>query len=232
MTQDSKLSKKLALLTPQFAPNLYDLATMLNADQIILQDLERWSRKSRVHRAQIRTPEGTQWINIPVHTEDRKKAIQEVRIDHAEDWITPLLRSIEYNYRNSIYYDFYEPEIRADFESAVDYEFLLPFILYIQKRLLRFMDLKVEFTLASELDHYTSDPDKLAEQWGADQLFQEHDSRHYQRQAHGKNQLNIAHPTYHQHFEGFEPGCCLLDVLFQFGPESFRITDDLRTKES
>lgn len=218
---------KLALLTPQFAPNLYDLAVMLRADHIILQDVERWSRKSRVHRAQIRTPEGTQWINIPIRTDDRKKEIREVRIDHSEDWITPLLRSIEYNYRNSIYYDFYEPEITADFKSARDYEFLMPFVLYIQERLLNFMEISLEYTLASQVDGYTSDPDELAQKLAADTLYQEHDSRHYQRQGKTKTDPAFTHPTYHQHFESFEPGCCILDVLFQFGPESFRITDQI-----
>ena len=221
---------KLALLFPQFAPNLYDLAAMLQADQIILQDVEQWSRKSRVHRAQIRTPEGTQWINIPIKTDDRKKPINHVRIDHTEDWITPLLRAVEYNYRNSIYYDFYEPEIKADFESAAEYEYLQPFVLFIQRRLLQFMDIRADYKLASELDGYSSDPDKLANQFNADILFQEHDSRHYQRQAAMKTGPSFQHPTYHQHFEGFEPWCCLLDVLFQFGPESFRILDKLKVK--
>lgn len=219
---------KLALLLPQFAPNLYDLAAMLQADEIILQDVIPWSRKSRVHRAKIRTPEGTQWINIPIKTQDRKKPIHYVRIDHAENWINPLLRSIEYNYRNSIYYDFYEPEIKADFESATEYEYLQPFVLFIQQRLLQFMDLKIEFTLASQLDDYTSDPDQLAKRWNAALLFQEQGSRHYQRQAKMKSNPVFTHPRYHQHFEGFEMGCCILDVLFQFGPESFRITDKLQ----
>lgn len=220
---------KLVLLLPQFAPNLYDLAVMLQADRIVLQDTEQWSRKSRVHRAQIRTPEGTQWINIPIQTEDRKKAIKDVRIDHSEDWITPLLRSIEYNYRNSIYYDFYEPEIKADFESATEYEYLMPFILYIQTRLLRFMDIRFSFEFASNLENYSSDPDEFAQYLNADILFQEYDSRHYQRQAEMKSDPKFEHPTYHQHFEGFEPWCCILDVLFQFGPESFRITDRLKS---
>lgn len=219
---------KLALLLPQFAPNLYDLAAMLQADRIVLQDVESWSRKSRVHRARIRTPEGTQWINIPVRTEDRKKVVKEVRIDHEEDWITPLLRSIKYNYRNSIYYDFYEPEIRADFESAIAYNYLLPFVLYIQKRLLRYMDIALNYELASDLDNYSSDPDKFAKDYGADILYQEYDSRHYLRQAEMKSHPDFKHPTYHQHFEGFEPWCCILDVLFQFGPESFRILDQLK----
>ncbi|MDX1638605.1 MAG: WbqC family protein [Balneolaceae bacterium] len=220
---------KLALLLPQFAPNLYDLAIMLNADRVILADEEQWSRKSRVHRAKIREPNGTLWINIPVRTEDRNKAIKEVRIDHGEDWITPLLRSLEYNYRNSIYYDFYEPEIRADFESAADYEYLLPFVLHIQKRLLQFLELEQQISreLSSEVPEYHSDPDEFARRLGARTLYQEHDSRHYLRQAETgiKAELPFEHPTYHQHFEGFEPLCSILDLLFQFGPESFRITD-------
>lgn len=219
---------KLALLLPQFAPNLYDLAVMLQADTVVLQDVEQWSRKSRVHRAQIRTPEGTQWINIPIRTEDRKKAIREVRIDHSDDWITPLLRSLKYNYRNSVYYDFYEPEIIADFNSATDYEYLLPFILYIQKRLLQFMELPLTYDLASGYELYSSDPDEFARRLGADTLFQEHDSRHYQRQGEHKMEPDFEHPVYRQHFDGFEPWCCILDVLFQFGPESFKITDKLK----
>lgn len=218
---------KLALLLPQFAPNLYDLAIMLQADRVVFQDVKQWSRKSRVHRAQIRTPDGTQWINIPVRTEDRKKAVKDVRIDHSKDWITPLLRALEYNYRNSIYYDFYEPEIKADFESATDFTYLPDFVLYIQKRLFRFMDLSISYELASDLPEYSSDPDEFAERLDADTLFQEHDSRHYLRQAECKNEPDFNHPEYHQHFEGFEPWCSVLDVLFQFGPESFRITDQL-----
>jgi hypothetical protein len=220
---------KLALLLPQFAPNLYDLAAMLQADRIVLQDVEQWSRKSRVHRAQIRTPEGTQWINIPIPTDDRKKAIKDVRIDHSEDWITPLLRSIKYNYRNSIYFDFYEPEIVADFKSSTDYKYLMPFILYIQKRLLGFMDISFDYEFASQFENYSSDPDKFAKSLGADTLFQEHDSRHYQRQAKMKTEPDFEHPEYRQHFDGFEPWCSILDVLFQFGPESFKIVDKLRS---
>ncbi len=218
---------KLALLLPQFAPNLYDLAAMLQADHIILQDTERWSRKSRVHRAQIRTAEGMQWINIPVRTEDRKKAINEVRIDHSGDWITPLLRTLKFNCRSSIYFDFYEPRIEEMFKSAADYKYLLPFVLSFQRRLFEMMDLKIDYEMASDFKEYSSDPDELAKCLEADQLFQEQDSRHYQWQAVMKADPNFHHPEYYQHFEGFEPNCCLLDVLFQLGPESFKVIDEM-----
>lgn len=220
---------KLAILQPTFIPTLHDLAIMLQVDRVVLQDIEDWSRKSRVHRAKIRTPEGTQYINIPIMTDDRDKPINKVRIDHSEDWIEPLLRSLEYNYRNSVYFDFYEPEIRSDFESAVEYEYLLDFNLYLRSRIFRFLELYnlPEFILSSDLNKYDSDPDQLAKYLNANQYFQEPGARHYQRQGKNKTTIEFKHPEYRQHFDGFESDCCLLDLLFQFGPESFRVIDDL-----
>lgn len=218
----------LALLFPQLAPNLYDLAVMFQADRVVLLDVEEWSRKSRVHRSLIRTAQGTQWINIPVRTEDRDKEVREVRIDHSQDWTTPLLRSLEYNYRKSPYYEFYKPELRADFESSIEFDYLMPFVLHIQNRILGFMEEEISFKMASSLPRYNSAPDTLAGQLGADRLLQEHDSRHYLRQSENRSEPDFEHPRYRQHFEGFEPWCGLFDLLFQYGPESFKIIDRFR----
>jgi hypothetical protein len=192
--------------------------------------VEIWSRKGRVHRAKIRTPEGTQYINIPVRTEDRSNPINEVRIDHESEWIEPILRALQYNYSNSVYYDFYATELKADIRKAKDYTYLLPFVLHVRSRIFRFLELYdlPQFKLASELEPYDADPDLLAKTLGADIYYQEPGARHYQRQGSSRSRPAIRHPEYRQHFEGFEPGCCLLDLLFQYGPESFRIIDQLR----
>ncbi len=219
----------LSILQPVLIPDLHDLAAILASHTVVLQDTERWSRKGRVHRAKIRTPDGTQYLNVPVRTEDRKKAIREVRIDHFQPWIPGLLRAIEFNYRNSVYYDFYEPEIRADFLSARDEEFLLPFVLNLRKRLFQFLEAEItaDIILASSLPEYDPDPDRLTKKLNADIYYQEQNARHYQRQGKHKSELHFRHPVYRQHFDGFEPDCCLLDLLFQYGPESFRVTDEL-----
>jgi len=220
----------LSILQPTFIPDLHDLATIMVSDTVILQDVETWSRKSRVHRAKIRTPDGTQYINIPVRTEDRKKPIREVRMDHSTEWISQILKSLEYNYSNSLYYDYYEPEIRSDLESATDYELLLPFVLMFRKRVFQFLelDLKADIVPASILDQYDSDPDVFSERMGASRYYQEGGSQHYQRQGMKQSRLQFHHPVYRQHYDGFEEGCCLLDLLFQYGPENFRILDELR----
>ncbi|TVR18245.1 MAG: hypothetical protein EA391_02695 [Balneolaceae bacterium] len=219
----------LSILQPVFIPDLYDLAAVLKSDTVVLQDTETWSRKGRTHRAKIRTPDGTQYINIPIVTEDRGKPIHQVRIDHSTNWIEQNLRSLEYNYRNSVYFDFYEPEISADFQSAKDHEYLLPFNLFLRERLFRFMEIEVTANtiLASELEEYHSNPDLLTKNLNAEIYYQEHDARNYQRQGKKRSELSFTHPIYRQHFDGFEPGCCLLDLLFQYGPESFQIIDQI-----
>lgn len=217
----------LALLQPVFIPDLYDVAVMQKSDMIVIQDNEPWSRKGRTHRAMIRTPDGTQYLNVPVKTEDRKKPIRDVRIDQSGDWISPILKALKYNYRNSIYYDFYEPEIRADFQKGKEFIKLISFSNYLKKRIFEFLELKIDaaWMYGSEMENYSSKPDTLAQHLGAGTYYQEHDARHYQRQGKNRSVPDFTHPVYRQHFEGFEPGCCILDLLFQYGPESFRVID-------
>ncbi|PKD43851.1 WbqC family protein [Rhodohalobacter barkolensis] len=220
---------KLAILQPTLIPDLHDLATMLAVDTIVYQDSEQWSRKGRTHRALIRTPEGTDYISVPVLTTDKKKPINEARIDHSRDWINPLLRALKFNYSNSVYYDFYEPEVRADIETGHNFEYLLDYSLFLRKRLFQFLELEIpaKIKFSSGMKEYSSDPDKLAKRMNAEIYYQEHDARHYQRQGKQRSDLNFSHPEYRQHFDGFEPWCCLYDLLFQYGPESFRIFDEL-----
>ena len=220
---------KLAILQPVLIPDLHDIVTMLSVDRIVFQDNEQWSRKGRTHRALIRTPEGTSYISVPVMTADKKKPIHKVRIDHGRDWIKPLLRSLKFNYSNSVYYDFYEPEIQADIKMGYNFEYLLDFSLFLRKRLFQFLELKIPANIqfSSGINEYTSDPDELAHRLGADVYYEEHDARHYQRQGKNRSRIDFIHPEYRQHFEGFEPYCCLYDLLFQYGPESFRIFDEL-----
>lgn len=230
ISTDGGHKKSLALLQPVLIPDLHDLSLMYLADIIVLQDSERWSRKGRTHRALIRTPEGTDYLSVPVLKSDKKNPIRDVRIDHSRDWLSPLWRSLEYNYRNSIYFDFYEPEVRADLMTGRSFEFLHDFSRFLTSRLFQFLNIEFDAELlnSSETENYTSDPDQLLIQMQADILYQEHHARHYQRQGEKSQIPPFRHPQYRQHFNGFEPYCCLYDLLFQYGPESFLILDQIK----
>lgn len=218
-----------AILQPVLIPDLHDISLMKTADIVVVQDSETWSRKGRTHRAVIRTPEGTDYLNVPVVSADKKKEIRHVRINQDINWIDPILRALKFNYSNSVYYDFYEPEIASLFNEGREFKYLVDFSNRLKGQLFEFLELDEEinakFLKSSTMESYNPDPDTLKSNLGADTYYQEHDSRHYQRQGQNKSELPFSHPVYRQHFEGFEPYCCILDLLFQYGPESFRVID-------
>lgn len=206
----------LALIQPQFAPNLYDLAAMLKADEVILLDTDIWSRKGRTHRAQIRNEEGTQWINIPIVTEDKSKPIDQVRIDHSENWFEIFWNGILHNYSNAVYFDHFVDELFADLKNASSSERLLDFDLSILDRILTYLEVSINYKLSSTIKDLNLSNSKV---------FQEFSSRNYIRQLENNEVALTAHPVYSQAWPGFEPECSCLDLLFNLGPESFRVLD-------
>lgn len=219
---------RLALLQPQFAPNLFDLVSMLKADRIILQDVEKWSRKGRTHRAEIRNEEGTQWINLPIVGEDRKKAIKDVRLDHSQRWFEPFWNAIAHNYKNALFFDYYEGELLADILMVNEFEYMLDFNRYFFDRLCIYMELDVKAELASETDGYSTYPDECAQNLRAEDIYLEHKSKNYQRQSEHASKVLIDGLTYRQAYPGFIHGCSCLDLLLNVGPESFKILDELK----
>lgn len=220
----------LALLQPSIIPDVRYLSAVLKADQVFLQDTERYSRKGRVHRFQVRGVETRQWLQIPVRTEDKKKKICEVRIDHNQNWLYHISKVLKVNYANSIYYDFYEPEIMADFECIRNMTYLIDAIRHMNAQLADYFEIDlddIEFTCQSRTNLETNDPDVIADHYGAKVLFQEYEGRHFQRQSPRAEVALQNHPEYRQHFGNFMEDCSLLDLLFERGPESFRVIDEV-----
>jgi len=218
----------LALLTPVLIPDLHDLAMMLRADCVVISDEDSFSRKSREHRCRIRTPDGTQWLRVPVHPDDRRATLCEVRLVPDNKWVDNWMRMLQLNYRNSMYFDFYEPEIRADLEHVSELPLLIDATEWLWKRLFTYLYVDINWQRASRIDKYDPDPDKFKQNIKAAILWQEHDSKSYMRQSNDPDLMEFDYPGYHQHFEGFESYCCILDMLFQFGPTAWQLIDRLR----
>ncbi len=218
----------LSLLTPVLIPDLHDLAMMLRSDCVILNDVNPFSRKSRVHRCKIRTATRTRWLHVPIHPSDRRVPLYQVRLQPGSSWIGNWIRTLRLNYRNSPYFNFYEPEIRTDLEKAAATGLLIEAVALLWQRLFTYLYIDVQWLWAHDLESYDPDPDQLCKNRACDRLWQEHDSRPYMRQSTHHKPMSFEHPVYNQHFGGFEPWCCLLDVLFQFGPMAWQLLDTLQ----
>jgi hypothetical protein len=217
----------LALLTPQFAPNLYDLASMLKAEQVIFTDVEKWSRKGRTHRAEIRNEEGTQWINLPILSEDRKKAIKDVRLDHDQQWFDSFWNAIHHNYRNATYFDHFEDELYHDIQQVYEFELLIDFNTYFFDQLCTYLEIDINYEWSSMVEGYSTFPDNTLSNLNADIIYLEHQSKNYQRQSEKAEIALKKHPKYTQAYPEFISGCSILDLLLNKGVESFRILEKL-----
>ncbi|MCP9291818.1 WbqC family protein [Gracilimonas sediminicola] len=218
---------KLTIVQPQFAPNLYDLAAMLKADRVIWNDLEQWSRKGRTHRAVIKGEQVKQWINIPIKTEDKKKAIGEVRIEHDEDWIEPFWNAIYHSYSEATWFDFFVDELQHDIDQAAEFEKLLDFNIYFFERIMTYLELNIEYELASQVSGFDPNPDVFLEKTGADILYQEYDSKNYQWLSDQAKPALKEHPEYAQLGDGFLPECSIIDLLMNCGKESFKVFENI-----
>ncbi|MDI6402218.1 WbqC family protein [Balneolaceae bacterium ANBcel3] len=232
---------KVALLLPGYSPTLSWLARARTAGHVLLDDLHSFSRKSQVHRTKIRTPDGIQWLRIPIVNEDKKKPLASVRIDNNLPWMDQHIRALEYNYRNSMYFDYYEPEIRSDLRVCSEKEYLLDAVLYFMERQWEYFQLPEFPATASRSLGLTNEilrsaPPETLSAWHDEvyhiassdsMVLQEPNSRNYQRPHPNTTPFDPLIPTYRQHFPGFFPDCGILDLLFQYGPECWRVLDQL-----
>jgi len=214
------------LFTPLFAPTLHDLAIILltsrnTSSHIILADTLIFSRKSRVHRAQIRTNNGTTWIQLPIHPDDKKAKLNEARIDPDKSWIKLLIQTLETAYGGSPYYEEYMPWFEDILRQAPG----APFLQIAQQFRHQIFDfLYLAELKTAEINWSSLSPSQQKE---INPIYQEPDSKNYMPQIAKTPTFPFQHPQYSQHFGGFITGLCLLDLLFEVGPESWKILDQL-----
>lgn len=64
---------------------------------VFLDDVQYTSRDWR-NRNKIKTPNGLQWLSVPVKSQSQKQLINETLIDYSENWQKKHLKAFEYNY--------------------------------------------------------------------------------------------------------------------------------------
>lgn len=81
-------------------------------DEFILYDDMQYTRRDWRNRNRIKTPQGVQWLTVPVRVKGKyDQAIRETEID-GTDWAGAHWKSIAQNYRKASYFE----EIAAIFE--------------------------------------------------------------------------------------------------------------------
>ena len=104
--------KKVAIVQSNYIPwkGYFDMIAAV--DQFILYDDMQYTRRDWRNRNQIKTPQGQQWLTVPVKVKGKYfQTIRETEVDGA-DWAQAHWKAIAQNYRRAPHFE----EVSALFE--------------------------------------------------------------------------------------------------------------------
>lgn len=221
--------KRVAVRPPEYFPRLAYLALVVSVDTFVLADTFQYSNKSYQNRARLRSPQGWHWISVPLHGKQHGRPLREVEIENKRKWTRSHRRSFEYNYRSSPYFEYYEDDFTTVFDET--WERLAPLTCASIERLHALLELDTRLVRASDLDGAPDTvPDVLAAlEEEATLVAPPHVAAHDAAHVDDVSAFHFEEPTYHQNFDGFEPGMSAADMLFNYGPDTVRMLRDHAT---
>ncbi|CAI8732646.1 MULTISPECIES: WbqC family protein [Burkholderia] len=223
--------KRIAIVQSNYIPwkGYFDLIAA--TDEFILYDDAQYTRRDWRNRNQIKTPQGVQWLTVPVRVKGRyHQSIRETEIDGTE-WAEQHWTRLRQNYARAPHFARYAPELEAlylhgrhDTLSALN----LAMLTWVNRQL------GIATRMSSSSD-YTLEGDRtdkllnLCLQAGATEYLSGPAARDYLDESRfAAAQVAVrwfdypAYPPYAQLWGEFVHGVTVLDVLFHCGPDAHR----------
>lgn len=220
---------RVAIMQPTYLPWSGYFGLMRSVDLFIFLDSVQFARRSWQQRNQIKTPNGPQWLTVPVIAKGkRNQRIDEVEIDPTAHFAAAHRRAIELNYRKAPGYDAMAPQILPLLEGPCTRlaDLTIGLIVRIQELLgiatpvLRSSamlgggvkaDLLASLCREVGATEYVSPP-------GSQDYLVESDA--FVRAGIPVRYFNFRHPEYPQMFGEFLPYMSCIDMLFNCGDRS------------
>ncbi len=140
-----------ALFPIAYLPPVSYFLDCASSDHIIIEQHEHFVKQTLRNRCEIYGPNGKQLLVIPVvHENLFRIPISEVRISYSERWNKIHWRSVCAAYRNSPYFEYYEGDFSALFDSPGEY--LFDFNMSLLKLLLKLFSIRTPITYTSTFD--------------------------------------------------------------------------------
>lgn len=199
------------------------MALLDRADVLVIADTFQYSRQSLQNRALLRTPDGRQWISIPLRGRQHGLPILDVAIHGKRGWLRKHWRALHFNYRTTPYFEYYEEQLRPVFER--EWSCLADLTVRSIELTCRLLGIQTRIVRASQLIAEDRRPDKpesvrdiLGRMGRADLIVPEEAAAADLPIA--SKLLTFEEQERRQNFAGFEPGMSTLDLVFNYGPDA------------
>lgn len=209
----------VAVRPPEYWPSPVLMALADAADRMLLADTLQYSRQSFQNRSQVRTPQGWQWLTIPLKGGQHGRPICDVEIRHKHFWMGKHWRALEFNYRRTPYFELYEPLLKPVFERR--WARLGALTCRSVELLAELLGIETPILRASGISSRPATVPDVLESCGTTRLLTASDTFDVDVNfAPTVKVLELERLQYRQNFDGFEPGLSVLDLLFNYGPQS------------
>lgn len=201
------------------------------SDAYVVFDTVQYLKEDWNSRNKIKTSKGPLWLTVPVYTYGKIDIkLQDLQIDNKRNWKKKHLRSIEYNYSKTLYYDKYISFFRELY--SMDWVYLAELNDYILRFILKDLNIHVDILYGHDLDLTGKKSDLVLDMckkvkpdiflFGAlGKNYANADSFHNEGIAIDFQSYN--HPVYPQKYGPFEPYMTVFDLMFNCGEKSYEI---------
>lgn len=221
--------KKIAILQSNYIPwkGYFDMIAAV--DEFILYDDMQYTRRDWRNRNQIKTPQGVQWITVPVKVKGKyKQTIRETEID-GNDWQAAHWKTIALNYRKAPHF----AEIAAIFEPLYlekTYSHISMLNRTFIEAVCRYLGIETKITNSWDYNLLDGKTERLADlctQAGGSEYISGPAAKDYiEEQVFSERGIKLTwfdyagYPEYPQLWGDFTHGVSILDLLFNCGKDA------------
>jgi len=226
---------RVAIHQPQYLPWLGYLDKLDRVNVFVLLDCVQFKKHEWQNRNRIRTAQGWQYLTVPVLHEFPQR-LDEVRINNQSDWRRKHRQALETHYGKAPYYDRYAPLVQH--LLARNGEWLSPLNEAMLTMLAGALGITTPIVKASQYEARHEPTGRLVD------LCKAVGADCYLAGAGGRDYMNLkdfeeagitvefqdfVSPEYAQVYRPFIAGLSALDLLFNCGPDGFRLVREART---
>lgn len=227
------MSKTVAIHQPNYLPWLGYFNKMANCDVfVLLDDVQLLRGKSFTTRNKVKTPNGAQWLTVPIRGKGELGLIKDAMIVRDGTWQRKHWKTIQLAYKKAPYFDRYEMKISEIYNRP--WENLCELNITLIKVIKNLMAIDTTLVLSSEMNieargaekilsiirelkagKYITGEGKGSKRYIAEEEFKENSIELIYQQ--------FKHPVYHQLWGDFIPNLSIIDLLFNEGERSLQI---------
>lgn len=214
---------------PEHLPWLGFFHKISQANLFIILDSVQFRKNYFQNRNKIRTANGWTWLTVPVKRKSNT-SIKDVEIDNNQNWRRKCWNSIYFTYKKSPFFGEYGHVLEKFYKQ--DWINLCELNIHLIEQFFTFLSLEPVILRSSEIGVQGDGSELILN------ICKEVDADTYISGIFGNEYLNLSdfkkagikvtfqefhHPMYKQLYEPFIPSMSIIDLLFNYGPDSLDI---------